>query len=446
MPDSARLCMRHRIRKKMMAAAGDEIQVAAVDEKQQRRDSIARLEAKHKANYTAVFVPAVVIISGLALLLMYILGAAISNAIFGADDAGGPPDQWSARGKARSPIAHGELWCAFDSRLMPETFEYPTSGVCDAFVYCCLQMNETGVYVDRGPPARHLAGLIRAANTTGRQGRTPRVKALAIVGRRDGTPTLLKSQASVGKEKLLIRIVNWVVNSGLKGVVMNYDNDLTGDYYDVVHSLYARLHARSLWLLQVFDYNNEADKFSAGAFVRRRMVPVVRMGHAYLEDDVSELACPAQHKSGGQATWSFDTELSEYAVFNEASFGHDCLDRTMVTASFRGYHYKVQGHRVKRVGTTSYGSLCVVQSELDAISTYSNVTDCLQVRRGSHWFSILGPNSTRLFQRAAQTLGLIAFHAEQDDHEGRCGQKFPLLKAAKAQLRRHTKNWSVTLT
>ncbi|KAH7961882.1 hypothetical protein HPB52_013098 [Rhipicephalus sanguineus] len=429
-----------------MAAAGDKIEVAADTEKQQRRSSIGQLETKHKANYAAVFVPAVAIISGLALLLLYILGAAISNAIFRIDDSSGVPDQWSARGKARSPIVSGELWCTFDSRQLPETFEYPASGVCDAFVYCCLRLNETGIYIDQGSPMRHLARLVRAANATGRQGRAPLVKAMAIVGRRDGTPTLLKTQASVGKEELVTRIVNWVVSSGLKGIVMNYDNDLTGDYYDVVRSLYTRLHARSLWLLQVFDYNNEADKFSAGAFVRHHMAPVVRMGHAYLEDDVSELACPAQYRSGGHAIWSFDNELSEYAVFNKASFGRDCLDRTMVTASFRGYHYKVQGRDVKRVGTTSYGSLCVEQSELNAVSTYSNATDCLEVRRGSHWFSMLGPNSTRLFQRAAQTLGLIAFHAEQDDHEGRCGRKFPLLKAAKAQLRGHAKNWSVTLT
>lgn len=439
-----------------MTAVGDEIgTTAAIDasqqkqQQQQRRSSISQLETKDEANYAAVFVPAVAVILGLVMLLLYILSAAISNAIFGVDDSGGDmSEQRSVRGKARSPINSGELWCTFDCRAMPETFKYPGSGVCDAFVFCCLRLNETGVHVDEG--ARHLERLVNAANATKREGQASlsRVKALAVVGRRDGTPPLLKTQASVGKKELVARIVAWVLSSGLSGIVMNYDNDLTGDYYAVVSSLYVRLHARGLWLLQVFDYNNEADTFSAGAFVRRRMVPVVRMGHAYLEDDVSVLACPAQYGSGGHAAWSFETELAEYAAFNKASFGRDCLDRTMVTASFRGYHYKIQGpnHKAKRVGTASYATICAKQSEPHTVSDYSNATDCLEVRRGSHWFSMLGPNSTRLFKRAAQSLGLIAFHAEQDDHEGRCGHRFPLLKAAKAQLRRHARNWSVTLT
>ncbi|KAH6939330.1 hypothetical protein HPB50_017267 [Hyalomma asiaticum] len=430
-----------------MTAAGDEIDVTAQGK---RRSSISQLETKHQANYAAVFVPAVAIISGLILLLLYILGVAIRNALFGVEDSGGgKSDPMTARGKARSPITNGELWCTFDSRVMPETFEYPGSGVCDAFVYCCLRLNETGIHVEEGAPARHLAQLLRAAKATRLRGRAAlsRGKAMAIVGRRDSTPALLRTQASVSKEELLERIVAWVVRSGLHGIVMNYDNDLTGDYYAVVRSLYARLHAKSLWLLQTFDYNNEADEFSAGAFVRRGMVPVVRMGHAYVQDDVNVLACPAQYASGGQSSWSFGTELSEYAAFNEASFGRNCLDRTMVTSSFRGYHYKILGpdYKAKRLETTSYASVCTQQSEPNATSVYSNATDCLEVRRGSHWFSMLGPNSTRLFQRAAQTLGLIAFHSEQDDHEGRCGDRFPLLRAAKAQLRRHSKNWSVTL-
>ncbi|KAK8784723.1 hypothetical protein V5799_008912 [Amblyomma americanum] len=416
-----------------------------------RRGSITELESKHKADYAPVFVPAAAIIVALALLLLYMVVAFIATAIFGSSDSpGGVTALLGTSAKARSRINNGELWCVFDARSMPNNFAYPESGVCDAFVYCCVKLNGTGVHVDRGAPQRRLEELVRAANKTRSQGRALlfHAKAFAIVGRRDGTPTLLKAPGSVGEKQLVTRIVSWVAHAGLSGIIMNYDNDLTGDYYTVVRSLYMHLHQRGLWLLQVFDYNNEADTFSAGAFVKNRIVPVVRMGHAYLQDDIGTLACPAQYESGEQATWSFDVELTEYAVFNKASFGRDCLDRTLVTASFRGYHYNIRAHdrKVKRVGIASYASICAKQREPDALSHMSNTTDCLEVRRGNDWFSILGPNSTRLFKRASKFLGLIAFHAEQDDYAGRCGDRFPLLRAAKAQLRHHSKSWSVTLT
>lgn len=334
---------------------------------------------------------------------------------------------------------------------MPEEFEYPESGVCDAFVYCCLGLNATGVHLGAEDYRDRFAKLQLAANTT-RPARArsalSRVKTLAVVGRRNSTPPLLKTLGAVGKRELVRGIVSWTTKNGLSGLLMNYDNDLSGDYYRVVRSLHRRLLVHGLWLLQLFDDNDDGKKFSAGAFVQHGMDPVVWMGHGHLEDQVHQLVCPAQFASDRDAAWSFNSGLFEYRVLNKASYGHDYLDRTMVTAAFRGYHYKVskKGRDATRVGPVAYSSICIQQSKPEAIFETSNVTDCLVVRRGKHWYSSLGPESTRVFNLAAKSLGLLAIHAEQDDHVGLCGDRFPLLKAARDAIGQHAKSSPLTLT
>lgn len=403
--------------------------------------------------YKIVYVPLSLVIGLLVAFLGYSIFVSVRDT-FGEPSNHSFTVPWGEQGQKnpRPPIAHGDLWCVLDTSAVPASFQPPKQGVCDALVFCCIQLTYLGFSLEGnglGPDGQRLKGLVELVAGW----RSLKAKIFGIAGRRSDTPKMRNLPGALPREVLVDRMASWVREQRLDGVLMNYDNSANNYYGTVMHLLHRRLHRDGRWLIQIFDYNDADRSFSAGAFAKRRMEPVVRKGHDYMDDYTHQAYCPVPYDGPDDSTWSLKSMVDEYGHMNNASFGHDYFRDTMLTMSLAGYHYRLDdpkryldGSPATRMSVVSYETVCLQQKLLGVTVHSSNLSDCLVVRQDRDWYSIVGPDSYKRYQLMGSFLSLIVYDIHLDDHMGKCGRPFPLLRAAKEKLKMYSKSKAYTIT
>ncbi|CAN7945890.1 unnamed protein product [Ixodes hexagonus] len=398
-----------------------------------------------------VYVPLVLLIS--LLLIFFLLAVAVHtrNTIFG-EPTEPPTVPWGIRGtfRWRTPIKHGHIFCVVEPKVTPADFKLPREGICDAIVYCCLALDFKGIQFENGSDVVPKFGKLV---TQTRSWKSSPTGMFGIVGRRGDTPKLRNLPGALSFEALVEVMVTWVKNHHLNGLFMDLDNSVNGYYHSVMRLFHRRLHASGRWLMQIFDFNDAGRKFSAGAYTKSAMGPVVRTTHGFMRDYIDHAVCPMPYQSHDEAFWNVKATIEEYASVNFASFGSEYLEDTMLTISLRGYYYRLNNSAqstdespASRMQDVSYGTLCRLKNKSGVVRNRSGISDCLVVKRGKEWYSIIGPGSTQVYKLFKSFLALIVYDLHFDDYAGACGKPYPLLENAKRKVKNYAEFKEFQLT
>ncbi|CAN8029152.1 unnamed protein product [Ixodes persulcatus] len=410
----------------------------AVDSDSQRS---LELHTQGDPGFKPVYVPLVLLLSMLATFLVLAAAVYIRDAVFG-EPTEPPTLPWGVRGpfKSRTSIRHGHIFCVVEPSVTPTDFKLPPEGICDAIVYCCLVLNFKGIHFENGSDVVQRFDNLVALTSSWKSSPTG---FFGIVGRRADTPKLRNLPGALSREALLDLMVSWVKNHQLNGLFMDLDNSANGYYYKVMRLFYRKLRATGRWLIQIFDFNDANRKFSAGAYTKSAMGPVVRSSHDSLKEYVDNAVCPMPYRSHDEIIWNVYDTMDEYASVNFASFGSEYLEDTMLTMSFKGYHYRLNNSAqfedespASRVGDLSYGTLCQLRNESGVKWKISNISDCLVVQKGAEWYSTIGPDATEVYKLFKSFLALIVYDLHFDDYAGICGTPYPLLQDARSKVKK----------